>query len=482
MRQSIPTLGRGLVTCAVLLFGFALSAAPPPTKVAFTNARIIPVNGAEIEQGTVLVENGRITAVGADVKLPYDAMEVDCEGKVLFPGMVHPQSARGLDIANEAVAIAPYLDVYDAIDPASLTFEEYLRNGLTSVHMMQGNNLIIGAVSRVVRPIGLTPDEMTLKAAVALKWSTTPRRQNDRMEQLAKLRGAFLELEDYLGRVAEARYEEERKNEGKEVDVPPDEAREKGRSLVRDIDLDDPHRNLQRMMKGAIGTWAYCGTATDVAPAVRIATEQGLLDRTIFVIGADTHRAVKELEAAGRPVVLPEDLTARSRDPFTGDVTETFIPKVLYDAGIPFAVQPNSDGSLPERYPTYQAARLVRNGIPRAAALRAITLNPAQFLGLGDEIGSIEVGKRGDIVIMNGDPLDFSTWIDQVWIDGMLAYDRARDPRLKELTAPPEEEESTSEEGEKKDAEEGAEKSEDEGSKKEGAKEEGGDDGKGDGN
>ena len=70
-------------------------------------------------------------------------------------------------MANEAVAIAPYLDVYDAIDPASLTFEEYLRNGLTSVHMMQGNNLIIGAVSRVIRPIGLTPEEMTLRAAAA---------------------------------------------------------------------------------------------------------------------------------------------------------------------------------------------------------------------------------------------------------------------------------------------------------------------------
>ena len=411
-------------------------AAAPPAKIALTGGRIIPVRGEPIENGTVLIENGRITAVGTSVELPYDAVEIDCTGKVLFPGMVDPFNWRGLDIPNEAVAVSPYLDVYDAIDPSRFFFEDSLRSGVTAVHVSPDHNLVIGAVTRVVRPIGITPDEMTLRAPVAIQLATTPRRGADRMQQLVELRGAFLELDGYLGRVAEARYEEEQKKKGEEVTISPEEAREAGKSLVRDIDLDDEHRNLHRLRQGAMKSWFYTGTATDVAPAVAVAKEQGLLDESVFLIGADTHRAVAELKDAGRPVVCPVDLLARSRDPFTGEVDETFVPMVLHDAGIPFALRPNPNGSLPERYLTYQAARCVRAGIPRSVALQAITLNPARFLGLGAEIGSIEVGKRGDIVVLSGDPLDFSSWVEQVYIDGILAYDQERDPRLEELLGP----------------------------------------------
>ncbi len=436
----------GIFLClAVCSVQFASAAPPastnfesqaPPAKIALTGGRIIPVRGEPIESGTVLIEHGRITAVGTTVEIPYDATEIDCTGKVLFPGMIDPFNWRGLDIPNEAVAISPFLDVYDALDPSRIFFEETLRNGITAVHISPSHNLVIGAVTRVVRPIGLTPEEMTLRAPVAIQIATTPRGGSDRMQQLAELRGAFRELDAYLEQVAEKRYEDERKKEGKSVDVPPAEAREKGKSLVRDIDLDDAHRNLHRLRQGAMKSWFYCGTATDVAPALAIARSEGLFDGAVLLIGSDAHRAVKEIAAAGRPVVCPVDLVARSRDPFTGELNETFVPKVLHDAGVPFALQPNPDGSLAERYLTYQAARCVRAGIPRNVALRAITLNPARFLGLEDEIGSIEAGKRGDIVVLSGDPLDFSSWVEEVYIDGILAYDRTRDSRLDELMGP----------------------------------------------
>ena len=408
----------------------------PPAKIALTGGKIIPVRGSVIEEGTVLIENGRITAVGSSVELPYDATEIDCTGKVLFPGMIDPFNWRGLDIPNEALAVSPYLDVYDALDPSRIFFEETLRNGITAVHISPSHNLVIGAVTRVVRPIGLTPEEMTLRTPVAIQLATTPRRGSDRMQQLADLRGAFRELDAYLGTVAERRYEEEREKAGESVDVPPAEAREKGRSLVRDIDLDDAHRNLHRLRQGAMKPWFYCGAATDVAPAIEIARAEGLVENSVLLIGNDAHRAVAEIAASKRPVICPVDLVARSRDPFTGELSETFVPKVLHEAGVPFALQPNPDGSLAERYLTYQAARCVRAGIPREEALRAITLNPARFLGLGDQIGSIEAGKRGDIVVFSGDPLDFSSWVEEVYIDGMLAYDRARDHRLDELVGP----------------------------------------------
>ncbi len=417
---------------AALMPHFAV-ATPPPTKIALVGGRIIPVRGPEIESGTVLIENGRITAVGETVELPFDAMEIDCTGKVLFPGMVDSFNWRGLDIRNEAIPNASVLDVYDAIDPSRLFFEETLRVGITAVHISHDHNTVIGSVIRVLRPIGRTPDEMTLRAPVSIQLALTPRQGSDRMRQLAELREAFLDLDDHLGQVAERRYEEEREKEGKKVDVPPAEARERGSALVRDIDLDEKYRNLYRLRQGKIGAWLYAGAATDVAPGIEIAKEQKLLERAVILIGSDAHRAVRELKEAGRPVVCPIDLVARSRDPLTGEIDETFIPKVLHDAGIEFTLRPNPDGSIAERYLTYQAARCVRAGIPRNVALRAITLHPARCLGLDAEIGSIEVGKRGDIVVLSGDPLDFTSWVEAVYIDGILAYDRERDPRLREL-------------------------------------------------
>jgi hypothetical protein len=139
------------------------------------------------------------------------------------------------------------------------------------------------------------------------------------------------------------------------------------------------------------------------------------------------------LKQAGRPVVLPEELLHQERDPIIGELHETFVPKVIYEAGLLFALQPSPDASLAETYLTYQAARCVRNGIPREAALRAITLNPARMLGVEDRLGSLEVGKAGDVVVLSGDPLDFNSWVQQAYIGGILAYDRSKDVRLKEL-------------------------------------------------
>lgn len=409
------------------------SAFAPPAKVALTGARVIPVVGAELDSATILIENGKITAVGKDVNIPFDAMEVDLSGKVILPGLIEPQSWRGLDIANESLPVAPFLDVGDALDPSRLYFEDALRDGITSVHVMQGHNTVIGGMSRVVRPIGLTPDEMTVDLHTAIKISASPRGGYDRMQQMATLRETFRELEEYTLALAEQKYEEKLEKEKKKMDVGPAEARQRGRDLIKDADYDDAHQNLMRLKRGDFDAWIYVGAPMDVAPAVGFATEQGFIANTILVLGDATFKAIGELKAAGRPVVLPEDLYFRERDPITGEITETFIPSVMHDAGLMFALQPNPSSSMAERYLTYQAALCVRNGIPRQTALEAITINAAKMMGMGDKLGSIEPGKVANLVIYNGDPLDFATWVDQVYIDGILAYDRSEDPRLAEL-------------------------------------------------
>lgn len=403
----------------------------PPAKVALVGARIIPVSGPEIASGTVLIEHGIITAVGRDVRIPFDAMEVDLEGKVIFPGMIDPHSARGLDVPNENLPVAPFLDVYDALDPSRLFFEDSLRDGVTTIHVIQANNLVIGGLSRAVRPIGLTVDEMTIHPQIGLKLSTTPRSGYDRMRQMASLRETFDELAHYESRLAERKYEESLRD--KPIDVGPAEARERGKALVKDEDYDDRHLNLMRLKRGDLSAWIYAGRATDVGPAIALAEQQGFLDKTVLVLGPESFKAHAEIKRAGVPVVLDESLYFRDRDPITREIVEVFVPSVMYANGIVFALQTHPSGSMAERYLNYQAALCVRNGVPRQTALEAITLTPARMIGLEDRLGSIEPGKAGNLVVFSGDPLDFNSWVEYVYIDGILAYDRAKDHRLQRL-------------------------------------------------
>lgn len=437
----------GLPAIFGLVVAVGAAAGPPPEKVALTGGRIIPVQGAPIEKGTVLIERGKIIAVAADVEVPYDARVFDVTGKVVFPGMINVHTWRGMDIPNENRPVTPHLDAYDAIDPSQLFFEDCLRLGMTAVHVIPAENTVIGGMGRVVRPIGITVAEMTIAEGEFLKIAVTPRGGYDRMLQMATLREAFLELDDYLARLAEQRYEEQLKEDEQEIDVGPAEARNRGRDLIRAEDIDDQHRNLLRLRGGQVrvageigptlfkplGAFVYCGNAMDIGLATRLAKQNEFLDRIVLVLGGECYQAVEELKQAARPVVLPSELTYRETDPLTGEVRETFVPGKIHEAGLQFALVPGPDDSYAERMLTYQAARCVREGIPRGAALRAITLNPAKMLGLADRLGSIEPGKDAHLVVFSGDPLDFNSVIEKVFIDGIPAYEREKDSRLQRL-------------------------------------------------
>lgn len=419
--------------------------APPPDKVALTGARVIPVVGVPLARGTVLVERGKIVAVGEKVEIPYDAREVDCSGQVIFPGMVHAHTARGLDIPNEPRPVVPHLDAGDALDPSQLFFEDCLRLGVTTVHVIPGNNTVIGGLGRVVRPIGLTVADMTVVPQSFMKISVSEK--FDRIQQMAALREALAELDDYLAQLAEKRYEEQLKKDEKTLDVGPAEARKRGKDLIRAEDVEERYRNLLRLRGGQVrvdgqdgptlfkplGAFVYVDSGLDVGNATRVAKEYGFFDRVVFCVGGPAFKAMDELKAAARPIVLPPELMYRETNPLTGEVRETFLPRPYFDAGLKFALTPAAEDQYAERMLTYQAARCVREGIPRDVALRAITLTPAEMLGLADRVGSIEVGKDANLVVFSGDPLDFESVVERVFIDGILAYDRAKDVRLQRL-------------------------------------------------
>jgi imidazolonepropionase-like amidohydrolase len=370
--------------------------------------------------------------VGSEAEIPFDAEVIDAEGKVVFPGMVLAHTSDGLDRANENVPVTPYVDVYDAIDPHAWAFEQALRHGITTLHVMPGNNCVISGTSRIVEPRGMMVDDMTVRPEVGIKISITPKTGFNRMTQMATLRKAFEDLEEHVREVAEKRYEEEQEKQGEKVLVPPDEAAEEGRSLVRLEDLDRKWQTLYRVSRGEVPVWLHCDTAADVLRGIEWLEERELLEHCVFVLGTETYKVVDAIAKTGRPVVLSENLVHVEKDPLTGEETETFVPGVFAKAGIVFALQ-TWNGSMGEGLLWYQAARLVREGVARETALKAVTQWPADILGLGGEVGAVEVGRRGDLLILSGDPLDQATVVEQVLLDGQVAYERSKDRRLEEL-------------------------------------------------
>ncbi|MBM4016136.1 MAG: hypothetical protein FJ293_14395 [Planctomycetes bacterium] len=404
-------------------------------SAAVRGGTVVNPDGTRIEKGVVVIQDGRISAVGGpDTPIPGDAVVHEAEGRVVFPALVLAHTQIGLDITNENVPVAPFVNVYDAIEPNSAEYEDCLRTGIGTVHVIQGNNTVIGGLSRIIRPLGDMIDAMTVRADAGLKVSISPRSGFNRMTQLAELRRAFAELAAHVDAVAEKRFEEEKKKKDEKVLVLPDEAARQGLALVTIDDLDARWRTLWRVSKGEVPLFVHCDRAMDVMRGIDWLKEMKLLEKTTFVVGSEAFKAVEALKAAGRPLVLSGILVHRETDPVTGEIKETFVPKVFADAGVPFVLQPNGFGFSADGMLWYQAARCVREGVARDVAVKAITQSAADAIGMGGELGSLAAGKWGNVAILSGDPLDQATFVDRMLIEGRLAYERATDRRLKELT------------------------------------------------
>ncbi len=433
-------IGRRVSLMLALAVSLSVAGAADAQTILFENARIVPVSSKDIKKGSVLVKDGKIVRVAESLEAPFDAKVIDCTGKTLFPGMVDPHTWRGMDVPNESPPVTPFVNVYDAIDPSQLFFEDSLRDGVTSIHIIAANDCVIGGMSRVVHPIGMTPEEMTTAGQVALKLCISPKNGFDRMLQMATFRETFAKLDESMKSLAEKRYEDKLREEGKDLDVPPEEEQKRGRELIRDEDVDEKDRNLLWLTQGKIRAFIYCGKAMDVRPAIALAKKHGFYEQTVLVLGSECFKATDELKDARRPVVLDANLVHREKDPITGEEKETFVPRQMDRAGLKFALQRQASSSLGDRYLWYQAARCVAEGVSRDKALKSITLWPAEMLGLGERLGSIESGKDANILVLTGDPLDAQTWVEHVYVQGEHVYDREEDIRLKKLFAKPAEE------------------------------------------
>lgn len=395
--------------CALLLMLIGLPAAKAQDVVAIMAGKIITVSGPDIANGVVIVRNGKIAAIGANVPIPDNAIVL--KAPVIMPGMVEAHTSRGMDAPNENVAVVPFVNTADGIDPVNITFEDALRDGITTLHILPGNATVIGGTGIIVKPIGPTIENMLVKKPSAMKLSLAPSGGRNRMAQVEELRRAFDDFDVYRQQLTERRADQKKAGQPEE-------------------EFDPRQQAMQDLVDGKLTAFVYCPSDADVVRAIDLIEARKL--KAVLVLGPDCYKTAPLIAKKKLSVVLDPQIITWETDEETQKEIRHVIPTYFHNAGVKYAleVQNSTFGS---RYLWYQAATAVSFGVPRAEALRAITLTPAELIGVGDRLGSLDVGKDANILLLTGDPLDAKSWVDTVLIEGKIAYERKNDARLQKL-------------------------------------------------
>jgi hypothetical protein len=246
---------------------------------------------------------------------------------------------------------------------------------------------------------------MIVRREAGLKIALAPRRGTSRMAQVAELRRTLTSA---------------RGQEAREVVDDPDDPMRSPRQQA-----------LSALLDGRLPAVLACELPVDVVNAFAVMDEFGISG---FVrLGENARRALPMLAERGVPCLLPDDIEPVERDAETGREERRFLAREAKDAGVAVVIQANEASPYGMRSLWYQAAIAVSQGLTRAEALRAVSLEPARVLGVGERVGSITKGKDANLVLWSGDPMDPMSHVDRVWVEGSEVYDRAKDRRLKRL-------------------------------------------------
>ncbi len=399
------------------LFWFVLLASAPVAAqdLVVRNARLIGADGSPSAKTDIRIADGKIAEIKESLgPVPVRIPVVDAKGRFVSPAFVLAHTAEGMDRQNENMEVTPFVSVLDAIDPTLPFFDNMLRDGVYTLHIMPGDRTLVGGIGRVIRPSGRVVEDMTIDADSGLKISMMPVSGN-RATHIAKLRATLDDAKRHLETREQA------------TDTKPTG------NLTVDLAVLQVERRkstLVRLLKREIPAFITCQTSGDVLRALEIGREFNLDVR--LILWPETWRAAKQIADAKVKVILAPEMWSEETDPETGKPVRRFLPKILHDAGISFAVT-TAQTSLGQRYLWYQAAVLIRHGVPKDAAWRSITSTAASALGLDRAKGALEVGKDADLLILSADPLGGQAWVDVGVAEGRIVYDRVKDRRLKEV-------------------------------------------------
>jgi imidazolonepropionase-like amidohydrolase len=400
--DTLTALGAALVFfLTVTTLAEAQTPAPPQAEpTALTGGTIHTISGDVIENGTILFEGGVITAIGTDVDLPAGTRAEDVSGKHIYPGLIDGWSQMGIyeigavdmttDI-NEQGPVNPNVMVERAFDPGSRHIGIARSAGILTSVTSPGGGLISGQ-SAAMKMDGWSWDEMTLKSGVGLivNWPGTGDADSYE-ESLDELRDAFTAARAY--RTARGAMD---RGEASRHDLDT-----RWESMISVFDGDRPvvvNANEVRQIQDAI-TWAE---------------EEGV--QLIILGGRDAHLVTEHLKVKEIPVIVTQVLDSPNRA-WEGYDARYSLPAKLYEAGVQFAIAGASGAANANRLPL-EAGAAAAYGLPADEAVKALTLYPAQILGLEDRIGALEEGLDATLLISDGTPIEYATQIEQVYVQG----------------------------------------------------------------
>jgi len=412
---------RTLSSLGIVIALSALPGAARDEALVVKVGRILTISGEEITDGMIVIRDGKIEAVGKGIEVPWDAKVIDATKSVAMPGFIEAHTFRGVDRPNENVPSVPFVTTFDSVNPLDTYFEEALRQGITTMFVAPGNWTMIGGQGCVLKPVGAITEAMTVVKNHALKISLEARPGMSRMAHLAALRRELDEVVEFL-----------KDREEKRAEVPA----AAGGTPTPAPEMEIKREVMAKFLQGKLAAFVYCPTATDVLRAIELSKQYKF--RMKLVLGRDTWKAAPDIAREKLEVILPGEMIFWETDEEKHEEVLRVLPAIFAKAGVKFAFQ--TDGSaVGSSYLWYQAAAAVRHGLPRAEALKAATLVPAETLGLGARLGSLEKGKDANILLLTGDPLDARTWVDQVIVEGSVVYERSKDTKLQRvLKATPE--------------------------------------------
>lgn len=414
---------------SLLALSFSLAAAAASAEtVAITGARIVTVSGPVIEKGTIVLADGKIAALGPAVAVPAGATVIDGTGRTVYPGLVDGLTTLGLteigsvpgsvDVA-EVGDVNPHAKAWVAVHAHSELIPVARAGGVTAALAAPGGGLVSGQ-SALIRLAGTTQEELTVKAPVAMHVVFPT---GSRPFDISRL------FEEPELKTFEERLEDRKKNQEaalKRLTHLLEDAKAHGAAVAAGApaDVDLRLEALAPAARGELLVVVRADREDDIRSAVRYAGERGL--RIAVAGGLEAWRCADLLKEKDVPVLLNVDrLPLRESDPYDAAFTNA---AALHRAGVRFAIV--SDDASQVRNLPYEAAMARAFGLPAEAALRAITLSPAEIFGVAARMGSLEVGKDASVVVTTGDIMDHRTQVTHVFIEGVAQSLETRHTRL----------------------------------------------------
>ena len=395
------------ISVVALRTSAAIAQAPAPTAniVALRGGTVHTAAGAVIRNGTVVIRDGKIADVGADVAIPAGARVVDLSGKEIIPGMVDNHSHIGAapeDLNESAVSFGPQHRMVDALNPDDRGWKPAADAGVTTVVTGTGSGEVSSGEAAVVKTYGADFQKRILKEVGGLKIAMG-RKRPDRPPSTspavtAGLRAMFIHAREYMD--SWTRWEA-----GGKQGAPP----------ARDLGME----TVARVLRHEDYVRAHVHAASDIMALLKLKDEFGFdlaLHHSTEAYKVADEIARRHVDVVGMPLFvrigMKEDIM---RSPYT-----------LWKAGVTYAFH-TDDPVVQSKWFRYCGALGMRYGMPEEEALKGLTINAAKIARVADRVGSIERGKDADIVVLDGPWYEPKTRVDFVYVDGVLAYDRAKE-------------------------------------------------------